>query len=164
MRGFWCIVGIKALALLLISLRIFLTTSWKQKQYVQIIFLTPVLNSQGRKMCYAEKYIRKQAGMVFTPQSSLTKLSRSRIPLKRWIRTESRWHKKIWLLLFCVKVLNIYTLQTVRRTNRKFHIVFQLVPHFLHSSTLKLIRSRSLHGVIFACWKWWIWSMHTKYL
>ena len=30
----------------------------------------PVLNSHARKLCYEQKKIRKQAGMVFTPASS----------------------------------------------------------------------------------------------
>jgi len=35
-----------------------------------IIFLTPVLNSQGRKIMLCKDKIRKQAGMVFTPPPS----------------------------------------------------------------------------------------------
>ena len=35
--------------------------------FIFIIFLTPVLNSQGRKIMLCKDKIRKQAGMVFTP-------------------------------------------------------------------------------------------------
>jgi len=35
--------------------------------YNYYYFLIPALNSQGKKLCYAKKKIRKQAEMVFTP-------------------------------------------------------------------------------------------------
>ena len=58
-----------------------------------IIFYTPVLSSQGeKKLCYAKKNVKLEWSLLLL---LLQKLSWSRIALKRWIRTEILWNKKL---------------------------------------------------------------------
>ena len=77
------------------------------------ILLTPILNSQGmKKLRYAmQKSTKRKLDCWNKPYSSpsFTKQSSSKLALYRWIRTESRWNKKLIslssssssLLLYC---------------------------------------------------------------
>jgi len=68
--------------------------------YYYYYFFTLVLNSQGmKKLCYVLQKVQKSNWNEPYSSSSFTKQSCSKMALYRWIRTESRWNKKLISLL-----------------------------------------------------------------
>ena len=61
-----------------------------------LLFLTPVLNSRGmKKIRYAIQKVQKSSWNEPYSSSSFTIQSCSKMALYRWIRTKSRWNKKL---------------------------------------------------------------------
>ena len=61
-----------------------------------IIILTPVLNTQGmKKLRCAIQKVQKSSWNEPYSSSSFTKQPCSRMAVYRWIKTESRWNKKL---------------------------------------------------------------------